>query len=236
MNTDTSIESLSLTNPDTSKLDIIQKISLAFVAIGLLLLLMAFTGFRLQPTAFLPLSLLLILIGTLVYAQRTYSKLPIGIHNNGIWFSSLSGRGIAAWILGIFLTGFYVALYWFPEYLGLGLNGKPNSGLIGFFDPFSTMLGGKQASQWFVYGTLYTLAILVLGYKFILKYRHNRYQKIRTLVVMASQLFFAYLIPEIMEALNSDKPYSTKTLKICGPSTTIFLMAGTWTICKKADH
>jgi hypothetical protein len=33
----------------------------------------------------------------------------------------------------------------------------------------------EAASQWFVYGTLYTIAILGLGYKFILKYRHNKY-------------------------------------------------------------
>jgi hypothetical protein len=39
------------------------------------------------------------------------------------------------------------------------------------------------ASQWFVYGTLYTIAILGLGYKFILKYRH-KYQLFRTLSVM----------------------------------------------------
>jgi hypothetical protein len=44
-----------------------------------------------------------------------------------------------------------------------------------FFDPFSYILNGKAASQWFVYGTLYTIAILGLGYKFILKYRHNKY-------------------------------------------------------------
>jgi hypothetical protein len=37
-----------------------------------------------------------------------------------------------------------------------------------------------------VYGTLYTIAILGLGYKFILKYRHNKYQLVRTLSVMFS--------------------------------------------------
>jgi general stress protein CsbA len=38
-----------------------------------------------------------------------------------------------------------------------------------FFDPLSYILNGKAASQWFVY-TLYTIAIVGLGYKFILKY------------------------------------------------------------------
>jgi ferredoxin-type protein NapH len=149
--------------------------------------------------------------------NNTNSQESLSLTNHDIWRSSLTGRGLAAWILALLLTGFYVALYWFPEYLGMGLNGKANSGLIKFFDPLSAILGGKPASQWFVYGTLYTLAILVFGIKFILKYWHNRYQKIRTVVVMLSQLFFAYLIPEIMEGLNSDKPYFNKDLKNMWP-------------------
>jgi len=75
-------------------------------------------------------------------------------------------------------------LYWFPKYLGLGENGASNTGIVGFFDPLSLLLNGKTASQWFVYGTLYTVAILGLGYKFILKYRHNKYQLVRTISVM----------------------------------------------------
>ena len=58
-----------------------------------------------------------------------------------------------------------------------------------------------------VYGALYTLAILVFGYKFMLKYRHNRYEQIRTGSVMFFQLAFAFLIPEIMYRLNSKIPY-----------------------------
>jgi hypothetical protein len=74
----------------------------------------------------------------------------------------------------------------------------------GIFDPLSYILNGK-ASQWFVYGTLYTIAIVGLGYKFILKYLHNKYQLVRTLSVMFFQLGFAFLIPEILEKLNLRK-------------------------------
>jgi hypothetical protein len=76
---------------------------------------------------------------------------------------------------------------------------------------------GEPASQWFVYGTLYTVAILAMGYKFLLKYRHNRYQQLRTASVMLAQLFLAYLIPEILEGLNSDKAYFAKDLKNMWP-------------------
>jgi len=70
------------------------------------------------------------------------------------------------------------------------------------FDPLSQLLKGQPASQWFVYGALYTLAILILGFKFIWKYRHNRYQTIRTISVMFFQTAFAFLIPEFMQAMS----------------------------------
>ena len=79
------------------------------------------------------------------------------------------------------------------------------------------MLNGKPASQWFVYGTLYTIAIIGLGYKFILKYRHNRYQTLRTISVMFFQLGFAFLIPELLEKLNPEKAYFAKDLKNMWP-------------------
>jgi hypothetical protein len=76
------------------------------------------------------------------------------------------------------------------QYLGLNQSGGLNTGIVGF-DPLSFVLNGKAASQWFVYGTLYTVAILGLGYKFILKYRHNKYQLVRT-ISDVFQLGFAF--------------------------------------------
>jgi len=83
-------------------------------------------------------------------------------------------------------------------------------------------LKGKPASQWFLYGTLYTLAILIFGVKFLLKYRHNRYQQIRTLSVMFFQLGFAFLIPEFLESLNGDRPYFTLDMKNMWPLNAYF--------------
>ena len=90
--------------------------------------------------------------------------------------------------------------------LGQGIN-DANAGLVGLFDPLSQLLSGRDASQWFVYGTLYTIAILAFGYKFILKYKHNKYQQLRTFSVMFFQLGFAFLIPEFMYVMNNDLPY-----------------------------
>jgi polyferredoxin len=48
------------------------------------------------------------------------------------------------------------------------------------------------------------VAILAFGIKFIWKYRHNRYEMIRTSSVMFFQTAFAFLIPEFMSRLNSE--------------------------------
>ena len=195
--------SMSLASPEPKGLSTKQKISVAVGLSGLLILLLAAFNidFPNRPL-FLALSLILITIGTIVFANDAYLTKLEGIKNDGVWFKSISSRGLLGWMAGILLTGFYIILYFYPQYIGQGVDGKENTGLIALFDPLSYLLKGQPASQWFVYGTLYTVAILVFGYKFILKYRHNRYQQLRTVSVMFFQLGFAFLIPEFMQALN----------------------------------
>lgn len=196
--------SYSISNPHKIGLGFIQKTGILIALIGVSILFLAWFGIELpKTTLFLSLSILMIVIGTTIYARQTYLIHPKGIKNNHIWFNSISNRGVLGWFLAIILTGFYVLLYWFPQYLGnqTGVQGN-NQGLIALFDPLSYFFKGTPASQWFVYGTLYTVLIFSLGIKFIYKYRHNRYQVIRTFVVIISQTFLAYLIPEILAGLN----------------------------------
>lgn len=213
MNKDTS---LSIAPPHDMSLS--AKVGLGLVGVGLLLITAAWFGARL-PAAdmLLAVALLSLTLGTVIHAHGLYSHLPEGIKNNGVWLRSISSKGAVAWLIGIVLTGFYVLLYWYPQYLGLGTDGAANTGLVAFFDPLSKLLNGNPASQWFVYGTLYTVAILAMGYKFILKYRHNRYQVVRTISVMFFQTGFAFLIPEFLERLNSGKPYFDKDFKNMWP-------------------
>jgi polyferredoxin len=114
--------------------------------------------------------------------------------------SASPGRGMnTAWlgmITGLYLIGFYVLLYWAPQHLTPWMR---------MSDPLSRALNGGLASQWFVYGMLYTIIILVMGIRMIAKYMHNRYQIIRTFSVMFFQTAFAFLIPEILVRLN--QPY-----------------------------
>ena len=161
-------------------------------------------------------SFLTMTIGGFIYFQQLYGNSLPGIKNNGVWFNALTTQGLSGWILGMTLTGFYITLYWFPEYLGYSTNGQ-STGLVALFDPLSYLLNGQAATQWFLYGTLYTFAILLFGIKFIGKYWGNRYQIFRTISVIFFQLFFAFLIPELLTKLNPETPYFAKDLKNMWP-------------------
>lgn len=200
--------SMSLaTSASNANLHLTQKISIFGIGIALLIFLLATLNIYLPNAEMLMWSsIILLLISAVLYSRATYLHHPEGIKNNKVFFRSFTNRGVLGILFGVFLTGFYIILYWFPQYLGLGMNGEANTGLIHFFDPLCNLLEGKAASQWFVYGTFYTLLILAMGYKFILKYRHNNYQIVRTISVMFFQLAFAFLLPEFLIKMNH--PYN----------------------------
>ena len=193
---------MSLTGDASNYLNPTQKIATVIGLGGLaIILLSAFNDFS-NKGIWLTASLLAITIGIVLFAKGTYNNKLEGIKNHGVWFKSVSSRGFWGWVAGISLTGFYIILYFYEGLLGLNPDG--NTGIVGLFDPLSRLLSGNPASQWFVYGTLYTIAILAFGIKFIWKYRHNRYEQLRTMSVMFFQTAFAFLIPELMARLNSD--------------------------------
>jgi ferredoxin-type protein NapH len=147
-------------------------------------------------------SVLLAILGALLYIlpgvdSPDQKKLPGEstpvIKNNGIYTNPATNGGWLGYIVGAFLIAFYVLLYFYPEYL-------TNWTLL--FDPISRVLSGNPASQWFVYGSLYTLVILVMGLRMLIKYRGNPYQQLRTGSVMFFQLCFAFLIPEFLTFMH----------------------------------
>lgn len=198
---------LSIVTPQAHySLNVGQKLGTALAGLGLLLLVLSAVGIQFPfRVGFLALALSLSTLGILVYGHYSYRGLPGGIKNSGVWFNSLSNRGFWGLLSAVLITGFYILLYFMPQYLGQGQNGAANTGLIAFFDPLSQLLKKQPASQWFVYGVLYTLSILALGIKFIWKFRHNRYQVLRTCSVMFFQTGIAFLLPEFMQRLN--QPY-----------------------------
>lgn len=133
-------------------------------------------------------------LGALMYIVPQVKDGPEGIKNNGIFLHAAMNRGWIGVIVGTFLIFFYILLYWFPQYI---------VNWVLLVDPlYAFISGGGSASQWFLYGILYCLAMIVMGTRMIIKYRHNKYQIIRTLSVIGFQLGFAFLIPEIMMRLN----------------------------------
>lgn len=189
---------------DTTTLNVQQKLGATVGILGLVILLLASFNVNFQPLwLWLTVALVAIAGGITWYSRATYQNRPAGIKNDGVFFRSLTSRGLWGYIVGVLLTSFYIILYFYPVYLGK-VDGASNTGVIGLFDPLSRSLSGNPASEWFVYGVLYTIAILFFGIKFIIKYRHSKYHIIRTCSVMFFQLGFAFLIPEFMARMNGD--------------------------------
>ncbi len=191
-------DSISLSLAEHPKGGIIQKIAVAMVALSFLFfIIICLNGGLVNNTMKLFCTFILGAAGGVLYTLPLFRE-KAGIKNNNIFFDKMTSRGIQAFALGILLTGFYVLLYWFPQSL---------SGMITAMDPISEWLRNEPADQWFLYGSMYTMAILVMGVRFIAKYRHSRYQVIRTISVMFFQLGFAFLIPAFLKMLNKPEFY-----------------------------
>lgn len=190
---------MNVSNNISEKKDGFQIAGLTIFGLGLMFFVAAaFGAGSAHPVLFFLLSFVFVIAGGLTFIIRKYHNTPPGVKNNHNWLNSLTSRGLTGWILGIIITGFYIVLYWFPALF---------EHLIRMMDPLSDWLRNKQADQWFLYGTLYTLAVLLMGIKAILKYRHSNYQIVRTLSTMFFQLGLAYLIPAFLQLLNQPEFY-----------------------------
>ena len=118
---------------------------------------------------------------------------PKGIKNDGIYLQNSTNRGWIAWLVFIFLVGFYLILYFAPQ---LAVNWTY------LVDPISESLSGNPAGHWFVYGFMYCVVMSTMAVRMYIKYRHNVYQMVRTTSVLFFQIVFAFLIPEIMVRLQ----------------------------------
>lgn len=193
----TNSESLQIT---TSPSYLTMRERVGFGLLGLFVLAMFVAAFGLgsaQPTLAFWLIAGTMIVGSLLYFGR-YARRPAGIQNDKMRSLPLLNRGAIGWTLGVVLTGFYVILYWFPWYL---------DHFIRAFDPLSRLLRDRPADQWFLYGFFYTAAVVVMGWRAILRYRHERHQIIRTISVMFFQLGFAFLLPSLLLGFNQPELY-----------------------------
>lgn len=155
----------------------------------------ALSPVKANPVLFLFLTFGLCIAGALLYILPKL-QWPAGIKNNGVFFNAMKNTSWLGILTGTWLIGFYVLLYFFPEYM---------TTWVTMVDPVSKALNGNEAGRFFLYGFIYTICILVMGVRMIIHYRHSNYQILRTASVMFFQTAFAFLIPEILIRLN--KPY-----------------------------
>jgi ferredoxin-type protein NapH len=148
-----------------------------------------------RPALFLLLTFGLCIAGAMLYILPKLEHQP-GIKNNRIFFNPMKNTGWLGILTGSWLITFYVLLYFYPEYM---------TNWVIMVDPVSNLINGHEAGRFFLYGFIYTLCILVMGVRFMIHYRHTKYQILRTLSVMFFQTAFAFLIPEVLIRLN--KPY-----------------------------
>jgi ferredoxin-type protein NapH len=184
---------------DRHQLPMHERIGYGMVALAAFLLLLGAFGGPLaaSPVLYCLLTIGLAKVGGLIVIVPRFRQIP-GIKNNGVMTSGLTRRGLLAWMLGVAFTAFYVVLYWYPEYLG---------SMTASVDPISWTLRGAPADRWFLYGTLYTVAVLVMGIRMVAKYRHSPYHLVRTGSVMLSQLALAFVLPAILVRLHSHEFY-----------------------------
>lgn len=149
-----------------------------------------------SPGMFFFLTYIVCIIGAMMYILPKIQDGPPGIKNNGLFHRAMTNVGWLGILTGSFLIIFYIILYFYPEYM---------TNWIIMVDPVSIFLKGSEAGRFFLYGFIYTLCILVMGVRMIIKYRHSKYQIARTFSVMFFQTAFAFLLPEILLRLN--KPY-----------------------------
>lgn len=136
----------------------------------------------------------LVIIGTLMFILPNVILLgPEGIKNNGITQSAATNKGWIGVLAFAYLVTFYIVLYFFPDFM-------INPILI--VDPISKFLSGNEASQWFLYGFIYCTVMSLMAVRMFIKYRHNKYQIVRTASVLFFQIAFAFLIPELLVRFN----------------------------------
>lgn len=139
------------------------------------------------------LTIFLMILGGLSFIIPIKYEAPAGIKNNRIFLSSATSAGFIGYLSAVYLVAFYILLYMNAHYI---------TNWVLLVDPISVFLNGSEASQWFLYGFLYTLAILVMGIRMMIKYRHNRYQVLRSASVMFFQTAIAFCLVQVLQALQ----------------------------------
>ena len=126
---------------------------------GLLLCSLPFSG-AISAYA-LPLIAILSITSIISFYLIYAPQIP-GIKHHNTYFNSVSAKGWIAWVLGFFITSFYVALYFYDDLKAAGMPALLDR-WVEMLHPLARFLHGGEADRWFLYGTMYTTAVLILS-------------------------------------------------------------------------
>ena len=86
-----------------------QKLGVFLGMLGLFIFILALCNVQFPfKTLWLTFSILSIFSGIILFANALYLNRPAGIQLNGLWFKSISSRGLLAWAAGIVITLLYI--------------------------------------------------------------------------------------------------------------------------------
>lgn len=106
-------------------------------------------------------------------------------------------RGVSAWALSLGLVLFYLLLY-LP-----GQSYAPN--VPDLITPISDAL--HLPSKWFLYGLVYSIAMILGGWAMLKKHGNSRYQQIRTVTVVSVQIVLAFSLPLALNVCEQPELY-----------------------------
>jgi len=116
-----------------------------------------------------------------------------------------SNRSGIAWALSAVLLVAYILLYFGPiPALGLRVDL-----LQRLAEGMGAALGLPDflRSKWFVYGTLYTVAMIAGGLFVLRRHGNSPYQRIRTYSVVGVQVAMAFLLPSVLQVFGQREYY-----------------------------
>lgn len=196
--------------PDVPTRSLLEWIGLGLAGLGVVFLVLSSTSGLLLGTwgGFLA-SFGVMTVGALLAFAGKHRGTTPGIKHDSTFHTASQNRGLIGWALGLGITGFYVVLYFYDSYwLDWDLP-RLLDGPIQLVSPLVELMSGQPADRWFLYGTLYTFAVCVFGVRMFWRYRHNRYQLVRTGSVMFFQLGFGFVIPNLLKMFQEPEFYFT---------------------------
>ena len=120
-----------------------------------------------------------------------------------------SNRSWLAWSLSALLFAAYILLYFGPiPALGLRFDLLQRAAEVA---GAALGLPAVLHSKWILYGTVYTLAMIVGGAFVLRRHGNSRYQRVRTITVVAVQVVFAFVAPDRAAGLRAARSTTSPT-------------------------